>query len=57
MKKDRVIETINEFPAEFELESLIERLIFIEEVEDGLKQIEEGKLLTQEQVDTEIKKW
>ena len=57
MKKEKVIETINEFPAEFELEALIERLIFIEEVEEGLKQIDEGKLLTQDQVDAEIKKW
>ena len=38
MKRDKVIELIKELPQEFELETLIERLIFIDKVEHGLKQ-------------------
>lgn len=33
MKRDKVIESIKELPQEFELEALIERLIFIDKVE------------------------
>ena len=57
MKRDKVIETIKELPQEFELEALIERLIFIEKVEQGLKQIDEGKTISQEKVEEMVKKW
>lgn len=57
MKRDKVIESIKELPQEFELETLIERLIFIEKVEQGLNQIEEGKTLSHEQVVEITKKW
>lgn len=32
MKRDKVIESIKELPQEFELETLIERLIFIDKL-------------------------
>lgn len=57
MKRDKVIESIKELPQEFDLDTLIERLIFIEKVELGLKQIDEGKTLTHEQVVEITKKW
>lgn len=57
MKRDKVIESIKELPQEFELETLIERLIFIEKVEQGLKQIDEGKTISHERVVEIAKKW
>ena len=56
MRRDKVIESIKELPQEFELETLIERLIFIEKVEQGLKQIDEGKTIPHEQVEEIVKK-
>lgn len=57
MKRDKVIESIKELPQEFELETLIEKLIFIEKVEQGLKQIDEGKTISHERVEEIAKKW
>lgn len=57
MKRDKVIESIKELPQEFELETLIERLIFKEKVEQGLKQIEDGKIISHEQIIEIAKKW
>lgn len=57
MKRDKVIESIKELPQEFELETLIERLIFIDKVEQGLKQIEDGETISHEQVIETAKKW
>ncbi len=57
MKRDKVIELIKELPQEFELETLIERLIFIDKVEQGLKQIEDGETISHEQVIETAKKW
>ena len=57
MKRDKVMQTVKEFPQEFDLEELIERLVFVEKVEKGLEQIKEGKTVPHEQVKYMIKKW
>jgi hypothetical protein len=44
MKKNVVIETLDSFEDEFDAERLIERLLFIEKVEKGLKDVEDGKV-------------
>ena len=45
MKKNTVIETLDSFEDEFDTEKLIERLLFVEKVEKGLKDVEEGRVL------------
>ena len=57
MKKEQVIETVSELPQEFELDVLLEKLVFIEKVEKGLKQIKEGKTRTHEHVKEIVKGW
>jgi predicted transcriptional regulator len=57
MRKEKVLETVNNLPAEFELEELIERLIFIEKVEKGLDQLDKGETRTHEEVKQAVKKW
>jgi len=57
MKRDKAMETVKEFPQAFELEDLIERLVFVEKVEKGLQQVQEGKTISHEQVKEMTKKW
>ncbi len=57
MKKEKVLEAVNSFPPEFDLEELLERLIFVEKVEKGLRQLEEGKTLTHTEVKDNVGKW
>jgi len=57
MKRDKAIDTVKELPQEFELEELMERLVFIEKVEKGLQQAEEGKVAPHEKVKEILKKW
>lgn len=57
MKRDKAIETVKEFPQEFELEDLIERLVFVEKVERGLQQLQEGKTISHRKVKEMTKKW
>ena len=57
MKRDKAIEAIKELPNEFDLEELIEKLVFVEKVEKGLKQLDEGKTVTHETVKETVKKW
>ncbi len=51
MKRDKAIETIKELPREFDLDDLIERLVFVEKVEKGLKQLDEGKTVPHDEVE------
>lgn len=57
MKRDKVIEAVKDLPQEFNLEELMERFVFVEKVEQGLKQLEEGKTTDHNQVKELIKKW
>lgn len=57
MKREKAIEAVNELPPEFSLEELIEKLVFVEKVELGLKQLDEGKTTDHSQVKEIIKKW
>ncbi len=57
MKRDKAIDTVKELPKEFELETLIERLVFVEKVEQGLAQLKKGKTVTHEKVKEITKKW
>ena len=45
MKKSIVLETLDLLEDEFEIAQLIEKLLFVEKVEKGLKDIEEGKVI------------
>lgn len=57
MEKKKVLEAIQEMPENFDLEILIERLIFIEKVEKGLSRIKEGKVISHEQLKSLSKEW
>jgi predicted transcriptional regulator len=57
MKREKVIDTVRELPQEFELEELIEKLVFVEKIEKGIQQAEEGKVTPHDEVKKMIKKW
>ena len=57
MKRDKAIETVKELPQEFDLDELIEKLIFVEKIDKGLSQLDEGKTVPHEKVKEIVKKW
>ena len=57
MKKQKVLDTVNELPQEFDLEELIERLILIEKIENGLEQLDGGKSVSHNEVKEIVKEW
>ena len=57
MKKEDVIEAMRELPQNFELESLLEKLVFIEKVEKGLLQLEQGFTISHDVVKEMSKQW
>jgi hypothetical protein len=57
MKRDKAIDTIKELPKEFELDILLERLVFIDKIEQGLAQVKQKKLVSHSTVKDIVKKW
>ena len=57
MIKEKVLEVTKELPNEFDLDDLIEKLIFIDKVEKGLIQLDEGKTLPHDEVKNKVKEW
>jgi hypothetical protein len=57
LTKERLKKTIKSLPDSFTIDELIDQLIFIEKVEEGLKQSEDGKVVSNEEVRQIIDKW
>ena len=55
--KDNLIQSIKNLPDSFTINELINQLIFIEKVEEGLKQSNEGKVISNDDVKEIIEKW
>ncbi len=57
MKKAMVVQTLNEFPKEFKLDELVERLLVLEKIEEGLKEAKAGKTVAHATVKKQVAKW
>ena len=57
MTKEQVIISMQELPGSFEPEQLIERLIALQNMEDGLEQIKRGEVVTVEEAKLRLAKW
>ena len=57
LTKDKLTRSITNLPESFTIDELIDQLIFIEKVEEGLKQSDQGKVVSNEDVKLIIDKW
>lgn len=57
LTKTKLREQIEKFPEKFSIDELIDRLILIEKIERGIKQSENGDVISDSELDKEIKKW
>lgn len=59
MTKDKIIEAIKSMPEDgFEdIDVLLERLIILDKVEQGMKDIKEGNVISNQEMKKEIDSW
>jgi predicted transcriptional regulator len=55
--KQSAIEVIENLPDDSSYEDIMERLFFFQKVEAGLKDIDEGKVLSHEEVKKRLDRW
>lgn len=56
-KKARLKAAIDRLPDSFIIDELIEKLILMDKVERGNRQLEKGEIMSEENLDKEIEKW
>ncbi len=57
LTKNKVKKYIENLPESFSIDQLIEQLIFMEKIEEGIKQSEEGKVISNEDIKLMIDRW
>lgn len=57
LTKDKLRKSIDNLPDSFSIDELIDQLIFIEKVEEGIVESEEGKVVSNEDIKSMIDKW
>ena len=57
MTKGKVKKTIERLPDEFTVDQIVEELMVLNKIEEGLKDIEDGRVFTTDQVKQELKTW
>ncbi len=57
MNKELVISTLNEIDEPFSFDDVLEKLLLLEKIEIGLEQSENGKVITDEELDVRINQW
>ena len=55
--KDNAIKMIRDLPEDATYEDIMEKLYFMEKVEEGLKNIREGVTVTHEEAKERIRRW
>lgn len=54
--KEKLKKSISDFPEEFSIEDLIERLILVEKIELGNKQSINGEIISEDELEKEMTK-
>lgn len=57
LKKDSLLKTLDKLPETFSVEDLIERIILISKIEEGIEDVNNGNTFTVEQAKTKLSKW
>jgi predicted transcriptional regulator len=57
LTKEKLMDSIKDFPSEFSIDELVERLVFVQKIEDGIAQGERGETYTTEELKGKLAKW
>jgi hypothetical protein len=57
MTKDKVLVALKELPERFDVEELIERLIFLQQIDEGLAQSANNQVISLEEAKIALNKW
>ena len=57
LNKNKVEQIVKDMPEQFSIDELLDRLILIQKIEEGIKDIYNGNTYTTEQAKKKLEKW
>ena len=57
LTKTNVIKTITSLPDSFSIDELVDKMILLDKIENGLKQADSGKVISEDELDKKIEEW
>ena len=57
LTKKKVKKTIDRLPEYFTVDQIVEELVVLNKIDEGLKDVEKGRVFTTDQVKKELKTW
>ena len=57
LTKDKIIKSIDSLPDNLTVDQVIDRIIMLDKIEQGLKDVETGDVYTTEEVKNKLSKW
>jgi len=57
LTKDKLIAVADSLPSEFSIDELLEKLIVVQKIEEGLKQSANNQVVSTENAKRKLKKW
>jgi predicted transcriptional regulator len=57
LTKAKIKKSIDSLPDNLTVDQVIDRIILLDKIEQGLKDVEEGKVFTTEEAKAKLKKW
>jgi hypothetical protein len=57
LAKDKVIETIKTLPDSFSIDDLVDKMILLQKIENGLAQSDRDEVIDDDQLDEKLGKW
>ncbi len=57
LTKEKIIETIDLLPDNISIDEVINRIILLDKIEQGLNDVKEGNIYTTEEVEEKLNKW
>ena len=57
LTKSNVIKTINRLPDKFSIDELVDKMILLDKIEKGIKDADNGKTISDEELDKKIEEW
>jgi predicted transcriptional regulator len=57
LNREKIIESLRKLPDQVALDEVLERIILLDKIENGLRQSEQGQVITDEELDEKLPEW
>jgi hypothetical protein len=57
LDREKIIESLKKLPDHVALDEVLERIILLDKVENGLRQSEQGQVIPDEELDEKLPEW